>query len=179
MEKGTYSIEKSTVECYKIRHSSGMYWADVTIDSQGTKGRIQIASDYGSYQNYWGACGTNFKDFLSRLNIEYAADKFGADRWFDLDKTIASLRIRISENIDNKEEISKFAEELIQLNNSSCLEEFVSIMHDCHNIMDFECGTPDITYGITPQFKKFWKHVWPILLEQFKKETEIPVEAQM
>lgn len=177
MEQGTYSIEKSTVECYKIRHSSGMYWADITIDCQGKTGRIQIASDYGDYQRYWGACGTDFKDFLSRLNIEYAADKFGADRWFDLDKTIACLKARIADNIEDEEERKEFADELIQLNNSSCLEEFCAIVRDCEKIWEFEDGTPEICYSITPQFKNFWKHVWPILLEQFKKE--VPVEAQM
>lgn len=44
MEKTEFTIEKSKVECYKIRHpESGMYWADITLDVMGTKGRISIS----------------------------------------------------------------------------------------------------------------------------------------
>ena len=50
------TVTKSTVEVYKIR-SNEFAWADITIDASGNKGRISIASDYGSWQNYWGACG--------------------------------------------------------------------------------------------------------------------------
>ena len=45
-------ITKKVVECYHLRgvnQSSG--WADITIDAAGSRGRVSISSDYGSYQN--------------------------------------------------------------------------------------------------------------------------------
>ena len=177
MKTSEFKIEKSTVECYKIRHESG-YWADITIDSAGETGRIQIASDYGDYQRYWGSAGTNFKEFLTGLGIEYAAKKFGADRWFDLDKTITCLKTRIAENIEDKEELKEFENELIELNNSSCLEEFCSIARDCEKLWEFEDGRPDLRYSITPQFKSFWKNVWPIFINQLKTEIDERVGVQ-
>src|SRR5665648_835244 len=92
MNEENFTIEKTTVECYKIRHKSGMYWADITIDSLGKQGRISISSDYGNYANFWGACGCEFKEFLTGLNLGYAAGKFGADRWFDLDATLKGYK---------------------------------------------------------------------------------------
>ncbi len=73
-----YKITKSTCEVYKLRHECGMYWADITLDCGEKSGRIQIASDYGTWQNYWGCCGCSFKEFLTRLDVEYTAGKFRA-----------------------------------------------------------------------------------------------------
>ena len=78
-----FTTTRSTVECYKIRSDRGL-WADITIDANGKAGRVQIASDYGSWENYWGACGSEFKEFLCGLDIDYAAGKFGESKWFDL-----------------------------------------------------------------------------------------------
>ena len=75
-----YSINKTQCEVYKLRHECGMYWADITVDSGEKSGRIQIASDYGSWQNYWSCCGCSFKEFLTKLDMQYTAGKFGAER---------------------------------------------------------------------------------------------------
>ena len=98
MKTENMTIEKTTVECYRLRHSSGM-WADITIDANKETGRIQIASDYGSWQNYWGSCGKPFKLFLQSLDKYYVAGKFGASKWFDAVKTVAEYRAVIKENI--------------------------------------------------------------------------------
>ena len=74
-----YTVTKSTCEVYKLRHECGMYWADITLDCASKSGRIQIASDYGSWQNFWSCCGCSFKEFLTRLDMQYTAGKFGAE----------------------------------------------------------------------------------------------------
>jgi hypothetical protein len=170
MEKETYTIEKTLVECYKLRSTTGSYWADITIDSIGTKGRIQIASDFGSYQNYWGACGCSFKEFLQRLNIEYAADKFGEDKWFDLDATIKLLRERILDEFHHEDDKDEVLSELKELESCSNKEEFCDQIRNCKNIWQMEDGMPSLCYAITPQFKRFWDEIWPVFIDHLKKE---------
>ena len=96
-----YTITKSNIELYKFRKENGDEWADITIDENGTTGRISIASNWGSWQNYWDFCGRSFKEFLTKLNCEYdceyVANKFGVGRCFDLEKTINFYKNNIIE----------------------------------------------------------------------------------
>lgn len=175
MEKQNFTITKTTVECYKIRHESGMYWADITVDVTGDRsGRISISSDYGNYGNYWGACSGGFKQFLIDLNIEYAADKFNADRWFDLDRTLKSYKQKLLKNRRNENYTTEYAREIWNeieyLEDCSSISEFEAIMWQQTKLMRMYDHTPDITYGITPQFKKFWQTIWPIFINQLKQE---------
>lgn len=90
----TYAVTKTHVECYKLRRpGTGDGWADITLDVNGNAGRIQIASDYGSWEHYWGSCGCPFKEFLINLSkdIHYAAGKFGEGKWFDQEATMADM----------------------------------------------------------------------------------------
>jgi hypothetical protein len=80
-----YIIEKAQCEVYMLRlRKGGGYWADITLHCHNNAGCIQIASDYGRWQYYWGACGCPFKEFLTELNdMEYVASKFGAKNMDD------------------------------------------------------------------------------------------------
>jgi hypothetical protein len=174
MEKGQFTITKSHVESYKVRHSTGMYWADITIDSNDCKGRIQIASDFGDYQYYWGACGSPFKEFLLRIGIHYAAAKFGTDRWFDSDKTISDYKHAIRESRQcqsiSREEARELYDELKNLADCIHEHEFVHIMWEQRKLMNFFDNCPDLSRDISPQFKTFWKHVWPVFLNELRNE---------
>jgi hypothetical protein len=172
MKTKTFTIEKSAVECYKIRNSE--VWADITIDANESTGRIQIASDYGSWQYYWGACGKPFKQFLTELDKYYAASKFGASRWFDSEKTVAEYRAVIKENandgyISKKKKIDALAE-LQCLEESSCKEEFCRNLEDCSEIMRIYDHCPALVYGIDPSFDKFWSILWPVFINHIKRE---------
>jgi hypothetical protein len=178
MKKVTdYTITKSTVQCYKFRHESGMYWADITIDTQpgSRQGRISIASDFGSWQNYWGACGPDFKTFLSKLDIHYTAGKFGADGWFDHDATIKKFKTdvldyRRREQIES-EEAREMWDSIKEMEDYNHKEEFVAQMYHQDALMSFYDNCPDLVTDITPQFKNFWDTIWPLLLEEFQKEV--------
>ncbi len=178
MRKGNFIFKKTTVECYKFRHESGMYWADITIDVTGDRsGRISIASDYGNYSNFWGACSSGFKQFLVDLNFQYAADKFGADRWFDLDLTLKGYKTRLLKNrIDETytaEQASEIWDEIKELEDCSSITEFEVRMWNQSKLMKMFDHCPDIDYGIKPQFKSFWNTIWPIFIKEIKSELLI------
>lgn len=179
-----FSIAKSTVECYKIRHSSGMYWADITIDTApgSRQGRIQIASDYGDYQYYWGACGNSFKEFLTKLGIDYAASKFGADRWIDIDATVKSFKIDVIRNYRDytltKQEARELFDEIKELEENCCGgydNDFNHYISNSDKLIEFYDYHPSAVHDITPQFKKFWNTCWQVFLNQIKSEETVPV----
>lgn len=182
MDQQDFSITKSTVESYKIRHKTGLYWADINIDAQGSRGRVQIASDYGNWQNFWGACGKGgFKLFLIQIDMHYAADKFGADRYFDVHKTLEGYRSTIIEHRKhdwiNAETARSLFNECKELEDYQHKEEFVMEVWQSKELLRF-FETPDISYDISPQFKKFWKDVWPVFTNTLNEElsSEQPVQ---
>lgn len=173
MEKGTYTVTKSTAECFKLRHSSGMYWADITIDAKDHTGRIQIASDFGSWQYFWGACGKPFIEFLSGLDIQYTAGKFGADQFFDSEQTLKDYENAVNEADLPGKTISTLYAEILSLKNISHKGEFCSGIGECHNLLVFFDGCPNLCYSIDPGFKKFWEMVWPEFLAAAKGDHPI------
>jgi hypothetical protein len=52
-------------------------WANFTIDAIEETGRIIVSSCYCNFQNYWGACGCCFKEFLTTLDMDYVAKNVG------------------------------------------------------------------------------------------------------
>lgn len=170
-----FSINRTKCELYKIRHKSGMYWADITLDYTESTGRIQIASDYGDWQNYWGACGCGFKEFLTRLDIFYTAGKFGCSNWFDINKTIEVLTEAINERFEQEDiDADKRDSLLAEVEKlSGCGQhEYWSLMsYDLEELGSFfePCEIPNET-GITPQFRQFWNEAWAVFIEQLKSE---------
>lgn len=181
MEK-QYTITKSHVEVYKIRTESGMYWADITIDNNGEKGRIQIASDYGDWQYYWGSCGCPFKKFLTHLDIGYTAGKFREDGWFDEEATKRSIYNDIKYRRECRDLTADQAKELIdecqELDFSSKESYQFSFFNSELLCKEFDsCDIPFET-NISPLFRQFWNEPWKAFIEQIKQEiTQEPFEV--
>lgn len=172
-----YTITKSNVECYKLRHQSGIYWADITIDSRETTGRIQIASDFGSWQNYWGACGKSFKEFLTTLDMHYFAGKVGATGWFDLNKTIVQykeyvLSERRKEFIE-ADSARKMFDEIKSLFEITTSEFYNHMSNECPILMEHFDYCPDTVTDVTPEFRKFWEMVWGVFVNVLKEEMSV------
>lgn len=165
------TIDKTTIECYKIRHQNGSY-ADIAIDDSDDKGRIQIASDYGNWSYYWSAFGDNFKQFLIDLNIEYVANKFGTDRHFDLIGSIKLLKDLIINEHSHDKKIKKDLLTELRKFEVYCDGEndYINRCMNGEHIYKILDGVPDICIGISPSFKNFWENTWVIFVEKLKKE---------
>jgi hypothetical protein len=169
-KKQGYTVTKTTVELYRFRHPSGMYWADITIDAGEKSGRISIASDFGNYSNYWGASG-DFKKFLGEISIDYAADKFNASRCFDHHATLETFTI-YAKQIKDKARRDLVFKEMKALEDCDHKEQFVAELMNSDNLMQLFDGCPELEYRIKPQFKRLWNEVWPEMLKVFKSEME-------
>lgn len=171
----TYSISKTNVECYKVRSSKGYgEWADIVLDSNGNSGRIQIASDYGSWEHFWGSCGCPFKQFLIKLtnDINYAAGKFGEGKWFDHEATMLSLRDQIVEYTDDPVLIEEMLEELEPLEDCTEINTFVHLAWESEKLNKMWDSGPDISYGVNPSFKRFWERLWPTFVAELERESQ-------
>ncbi len=181
MKKYSYSLTKSTVQVYRFRAENDKpYWADVTIDTAAGAeyGRISIASDFGNWQHYWGACGDPFKKFLAGLDIHYAAGKFGADNFFNLNSAIQGIEETAQQHVfATTTDHTKVMREIDNLRScSNNKEEFCQVVFaTCPNIMSMYDTGPDVSTEIDPGFKNFWEQIWPELLAEFTKEA---TEAQ-
>jgi len=180
----TYQVTKSKIELYKFRADSGLYWADITIDAHGRGGRISIASDWGSWQNYWGAAGDDFKDFLGRISWDYAADKFEVARHVDVDETIKNWKQQLLEHRREgsieSEDARNVYDELVELEgipqaqfiyavkDGSYIESYMYKYHDC----------PDVSYMHDPAFKAFWDAIWPVMLAEFAREKRLQTAVE-
>lgn len=177
MDNQNYQVIKSSIDVYKFRHPSGMYWADIAIDAAGETGRISIASDFGDWSNYWGSCGMPFKDFLCMIDKWYAANKFGANTWFDQEKTIAGLKEEVDRQLSNEEITPDMAEEIRDelevLSDFNSKDAFaVQCFNTEHLHQLWDCG-PDLITDIEPSFNHFWDKVWPVMIQTFKEEKEV------
>lgn len=168
---GQFSITKSTVEQYKIRHTSGMYWADIVLDFGDGYGRVQIASDYGSWQNYWGACGS-FKEFLTGIDMYYFANKVGEANWFDIDATRAKMYRDIKDarkcgeiSAEKASDICTEVEDVFE--NSDSKSSYEYFVFNSKIIWDFyqEPSAIPLETSVSPQFKRFYNEAWQCFVE--------------
>lgn len=170
-----YTITKRTATVYKFRHESGMYWADIVLDYEGSKGRISISSDYGAWQCFWAGATPDFLTFLSTLTMEYAADKFQADDWFDNEATVLKFKQMIISKRRKKTFSSKKAR--VMWDNFKEFEDeenrgvFESEFYrsGLSDVFDY----PEVVTTVVPQFKSFWENVWPVFIQQLKSENLI------
>lgn len=185
-------ITKTAIECYKLRSKTSTIWADITIDNLENTGRIQIASDFGNWCYYWGSCGESFKKFLTQLDIGYLSNKFGENRWFDIEETISLLKRYINEELpeidqiydmedavekanyekkkqDREEQLKDFDNDFKHLSNASSEQEFVSIWWECNKITKF-IERPDLMHRISPLFERFWNEIWLEFVKELEKE---------
>lgn len=68
---------KSQTETYTLRNGQDR-WARFYLEHKGKIGRITISSDYGCWSAWWQAASPDFKTFMTRIEVDYAADNFGA-----------------------------------------------------------------------------------------------------
>lgn len=169
-------LTKKQIESYQIRFEDSFYWADINIDCDENSGRIQIASDFGDWQYYFGSCGKSFKNFLIGLDIDYLARKFGVDSVLDMDATVFNLRNKIVKytQYENKESKTDLLEELQNLHDSSSESEFMCKLWNSDEILKMEYNSPDVVRTIDPTFKRFWNNIWnPFVLELEKELKQI------
>ncbi len=176
-----YTVEKSTVECYKLRMPDGMYYADITIDCEGKAGRISIASDFGNWSTYWGSAGPSFKEFLLEINMDYFASKVGEDNKLNFERTIFGYKrlireLRREENI-GQQTAREMYDALDDMEEFDTEEAFCNEMYRHKALHELIDGYPDVITEVGIGFRRFWDGPWKIFKEEIKKELQWATET--
>lgn len=173
------NIQVSTIKVYKLRDIGDCGWADIAIDPSENGGRISIASDWGSWQKYWGSCGSDFEKFLIGLrnNMDYVAGKMQADNFFDFEGTINALKSRVLE-YRRRDEIEKNKARLIYNEIKSIEDEgypsrnsFLEDYYQTENLSrwHYEVETVDT---VSPQFRNFWNKAFLPFLDYLQAKDK-------
>lgn len=170
-------ITKKQVECFEMRLPKFFTWANFYIDEIGEGGTLSIVSDYGNWSYTWPATGGTLKQFLPSLDIYYTAKKFGADKYFDIDRTLENARefILISrrDNSLDKESARELYDEvsaLARTHPNSSNEFFYLTREDCPNLFKlFYENSLNLYFKIDPAFEEFWRLFWIPLMEYLKE----------
>ena len=174
-------ISKSTIQVYYLRGEYG-YWADISLDIGENSGRCSIASDWGSWSNYWGACGSSFKDFLTHLDIHYFAGKVGESHWLDVDATILEWKREVLEYRRRDEITAEFARDIYdEIKELEDCDSALLVAESYHKdaLMKFNDYCPSTVTGVSPRFRNFWDKAWNPFVEELKLEAlqEVAIAA--
>ena len=174
------NIVKSTIEVYRIRKDNA-WLSDISVDGQGRKVRITVASIHGNWSYYWGACGEDYKTFLVSLDIHYVARKTKNNGFFDVEKAVAELKgniieCRKEEDITAKEARSYY-DAAKHLASYSDINEY-EYEHSQSSLINFGSGYPTLSFSIDPRFRQFWQTSWKAFIEKIKEEIEVAKVAK-
>lgn len=194
-------VTKTTRECYEVRDGKpGGEWANITLHcwdrtaNRGTKhegtyycGEITIQSSFGTWGHIWTACANPFKEFLQKVEFEYAFGKFmgtGLDR-YDGDGTLLQLKRDILERrrqnrLDSTQareawDAVEWERDRIESDETSCgfaLMDVASQLDDRHPMREHfadPCEWPRVTKRDC-QAVGFWRELWPLFLDALKAE---------
>jgi len=69
-------VTKSQVELYEVRSGKGsLGWGNITLKCGDQSVEVVATSDYGTFDFYWSHCGGDPKEFLCKLDFQYAMKK--------------------------------------------------------------------------------------------------------
>jgi len=73
-------VEKSLCTHYKIRPNS--YRADIFIVQEGEAQAfsLNVISEFGNWDTFWGAPGPNLSQFLISLEMDYVMNRLNANK---------------------------------------------------------------------------------------------------
>lgn len=183
-------VTKSTAEVYRIR--KGFEWATICLTEHRPRpdittalnygGEILIHSSFGNFAHHWTHCASDFKQFLSEVDVGYFMAKAAHPNTHKVFDPVASYRnarrfvldLRRDGTLDKKSarEAMSVMEDLESASND---EEFVELYSSASALgAPFRCFAEGcwelVATCLNPQYVEFWNNLWPIFLAELAKE---------
>lgn len=179
------SIKKNDdIERYDIRTGNGWDWAVVCISKTGL---FMVESSYGNYAHWWSNHGREtFKHFILELERDphYVMSKFGRRDSFELEPTIKEMKRQLLEyrrqgnwtKEDTRYAYDTIKNELSEINSADL---FIQQVYKDDLLKEFyqDFDSLPIVYDYDIQLRGFMKHIFPIFVEEIKKELKQCQEA--
>lgn len=175
-------VRKSITERYDVH--VGMNWAVFCISEDGA---FQVLSSYGNYAYFWSHHGReSFKHFLIELQekgeYSYAINKLaqGDDRdVFMHGATVDAIKTNIIEsrrggdiNKEHAREMYNYTKEVLE--DVHDLNMFIHSLYEFNPFAVFyeDYDSIPISKEHSPALQRFMKEVFPVLVEELKKEIQ-------
>ena len=182
-ETRSYVIKKGAAEKYMVRRDG---WV-ATIYLDEDTGEVSVAQGYqDNYAYCWSAPGRGketLKEFLVTANASYVMDKFsyGMDKWLDYDKSLDQLNAELKQKLEDGV-ITKSQMEAIEIEIEENLGDdfdntnhWYDCLYRCEELMEAYGHDPHSLPCVTdvkPQLRGFMERVWPVFIEQLKRELD-------
>ena len=179
----------NNIEVYKFREVSDTHlWANIYVDvadsDNNGAGTILIRSDYGSWDFFWGTCGSPFKKFLAEVGKDYLIRKLnGPNKEFRQHEWQIDARRIVDEYFDEcdpeDEEKEGANEELDEIDRNcnfhSSEAMYAYISGNCPYLSDVFSNSGEYPNGnfVSRQLEMFVEQIWPVFVEELKKELVI------
>lgn len=195
------SINKKTCDLYEVR--AGYDWATICLRKWESKnaqgdvrfgGEILIHSSFGNFNNTWGHCGYDFKEFLLNIRRDSFADKtMGSDaEVYDGPQTFRALVGKITRERRKNPQFSLLdkegarelcdilveAEPTILMSTDDMVREVMHLDKGTWGDEAFSEPWDFIRMRPNPQVVGFWEKIWPAFTAQLNAEiqTQSPAE---
>jgi hypothetical protein len=149
-------------------------YAVFTITSRGTGYHmLAIESSFGGYSYAWGSPGTDFREFLARLNVDYVLGKMvGRDEVFDGEGTADAIRKEIRRMRRARECSKEEANAAWPESDFDSERDFDEWMRRDELFKDSEPWSFHATCGgrRTQEFAALYKLFWPAFAEELRRD---------
>ncbi len=130
---------------------------------------VSIISSYGNWGYHWSHMGLPYNEFLTKISIDYAMNKFARSDYmvFDLHKTIEECRRYLLDNErgDVVGDLNSLNE--IEAENPQSEREFYTMLSD----KDIYFDDAPIVQMENHQCKAFWNNIWKPFIAELTATT--------
>lgn len=171
------SIEKNDGAAYEICVADKRHQI-ILIESGQVEGhcwgRLVSHGDYGRFAAYWGSCGVEFSQFLTKIDFDYAMEKMTDGDYMEFDPcgTALASRKRIACDRRNREVTKQQARNWWDEFNLIALRDNKDDANEVFRNLNVELWDR-VEYQYLPRQNctDFWREVWPLLAEELNKEA--------
>lgn len=183
-------VHKGVADVYTVRTANGE-WGTVFVDGWTAPpvageteprygGHFSAVTTFGQYGATWTHCGMPFKQFLVGLERDYFMSKAapqGKYREFDRQATLEGLRAALFEarrhtDIDRADARAIFDGLRALDDGDGGPSDLVRSLYDIRELRRLTQEPYEfLRERMDPQAEGFWRHLWPLLLGQWRTEV--------
>lgn len=156
---------------YQVRPPGRSEWARIWLTDDGC---FSTVSDYGNYGYWWGSPGGEIRRFLIGLGPDYVLTKLTSGKRDKINGQKSVKRIQeyiLSHRRERDWSKERAREEWDLLQEHSDLDDIFNQVH-WYEQTTIDCAYEYLVYEGSQQAAAFVRELWPLFVEELRKELE-------
>lgn len=161
---------------YQVRPPGRFEWARIWLTDDGC---FSTVSDYGNYGYWWGSPGGEFRRFLTGCGPDYVLTKLTSGRQQKINGQKSVERIKeyiLSHRRDGDWDKERARDEWRLICGNSDLDDIFNQVH-WYEQTTIDCPYEYFVYEGSQQAAAFVQELWPLFVEELRKELEAEREC--